>query len=86
MTMISWKSFVPFSILLAFFVFLWNTSIEGTLRYKKETEKKCTFCHTGIPQPGDEDPQLNQDGKKFKDNGYKLTPDQEQRDSYVSTR
>lgn len=56
-----------------------TTSGQATLKYKKETGKKCTFCHTGIPRPGDEDPQLNDDGKKFKANDYKLTEEQESR-------
>ena len=53
--------------------------VDGTLKYKKETGKKCTFCHTGVPNPGDEDPQLNEDGKMFKRNGYKLTEEQKNR-------
>lgn len=44
----------------------------GTLKYKKETGKKCNFCHIGIPEKGDRNPQLNETGKKFKANGYKL--------------
>jgi hypothetical protein len=48
----------------------------ATLKHKKETGKKCTYCHTGIPEEGDPDPQLNKVGKKFKENGYKLTEEQ----------
>jgi hypothetical protein len=51
----------------------------ATLRYKKETDKECTFCHTGIPRKGDEDPKLNEDGRKFQDNGYRLTDEQKRR-------
>jgi hypothetical protein len=55
---------------------LYSTSVEATLKYRKETGKRCTFCHTGVPKAGDEDPKLNQDGKIFRDNGYKLTEEQ----------
>jgi len=48
----------------------------ATLKYKKETGKKCTYCHAGIPEEGDPDPQLNKVGKKFKENGYKLTEEE----------
>ena len=54
----------------------WAGSVQATLKYKKETGKKCVFCHTGIPKPGDEDPQLSEDGKEFKRNGYRLTEEQ----------
>jgi len=52
---------------------LFNLPTLGTLKHKKETGKKCTFCHTRIPEEGDRDPQLNKVGKKFKEDGYKLT-------------
>ena len=51
----------------------------ATLKYKKETGKKCTFCHTEIPEPGDKDPRLTEDGKKYKENGHKLTEEQKQK-------
>ena len=54
---------------------------QATLKYKKETDKECTFCHSGIPRNGDEDPKLNDDGRKFRDNGYRLTEDQKRRAS-----
>ncbi|MBI3939423.1 MAG: hypothetical protein HY315_01185 [Acidobacteria bacterium] len=53
----------------------------ATLKYKKDTDKNCTFCHTGIPRRGDEDPQLTEDGKQFKENGYQLTEEQKRRNS-----
>ena len=49
---------------------------QATLKYRKETGKKCIFCHTGIPKAGAEDPQLTKEGKKFRDNGHKLTDEQ----------
>ncbi len=48
----------------------------ATLKYKKDTGKKCLFCHTAVPREGEEDPKLNKDGKLFKENGYKLTEEQ----------
>jgi hypothetical protein len=66
-------------ILLALLVPLFQASSQASLKYKKETGKKCTFCHTGIPKKGDEDPQLNPDGQKFKANNYKLTEDQKKK-------
>jgi len=54
-------------------------SLQATLKYKKETGKKCVFCHTGIPKAGDEDPQLNEDGKEFKRNNYQLTEEQKKK-------
>jgi hypothetical protein len=66
-------------LLISFFGVLYNESAEATLKYKKDTGKKCTFCHTGIPEPGDEDPQLNEDGKAFEKNGYELTEEQKRR-------
>lgn len=67
------------AVLGTFFLMLATVDIGATLKYKKETGKKCTFCHTGIPEAGDEDPQLTEDGKKFRDNDYKLTEDQKRR-------
>jgi hypothetical protein len=54
--------------------------LEGTLKYRKDTGKECIFCHSGIPEKGDEDSQLNEDGQKFKENDYRLTKEQEERD------
>lgn len=67
-------------LLLWFFLFLSSTATQATLKYKKNTGKKCTFCHTSIPEPGDENPRLNEEGRKFQENGHKLTEDQK-RDS-----
>lgn len=66
-------------ILLALLVPLFQASSHASLKHKKETGKKCTFCHTGIPEKGDEDPQLNPDGQKFKENNYKLTEEQKKK-------
>jgi hypothetical protein len=73
--------FVSVLLLSGFFLLLLGSStpLEGTLRYKKETGKKCTFCHSAIPEPGDEDPKLNEDGRKFKENGNRLTEEQKNR-------
>lgn len=74
------SAFILTSIMLvSFFGVLYNESVEATLKYKRDTGKKCTFCHTGIPEAGDEDPQLNDDGKAFEKNGYKLTEEQKKR-------
>lgn len=62
-----------------FFLGLFQFETLATLKYKKETGKKCTFCHTGIPEPGDEDPQLNRDGERYRENGYQLTEEQKRR-------
>lgn len=67
------------AILGIFLLMLATVDTRATLKYKKETGKKCTFCHTGIPETGDEDPQLTEDGKKFRDNDYKLTEEQKRR-------
>jgi hypothetical protein len=56
-------------ILSGFFLLLFNFTAEATLKHRKQTGKKCLFCHTGIPEHGDEDPQLSEQGKKFKENG-----------------
>jgi hypothetical protein len=64
-------------LLIGGFLFLlYSSTVEATLKYRKETGKKCTFCHTGIPAAGDEDPKLTPDGKTYRDNGYKLTEEQ----------
>ncbi len=64
------------ALVMTFFL---AASLQGTLKYKKDTGKKCVFCHTGIPKPGDEDPQLNEDGKQFKRNNYQLTEEQKRK-------
>ncbi|MGI8784270.1 MAG: hypothetical protein ACR2L2_11550 [Acidobacteriota bacterium] len=62
-------------------VFLqWMTpDAQATLKYRKETDRKCLFCHTAIPKRGAEDPLLSEDGKKFKENDYKLTDEQKRK-------
>jgi hypothetical protein len=60
-------------------LFMGVTQVQATLKYKKETGKKCTFCHVSIPEKGDEDPKLTKDGKEFKDNGYQLTEEQKKK-------
>jgi len=55
----------------------WMTpDAQATLKYRKETDRKCLFCHTAIPKKGAGDPLLSEDGEKFKENGYKLTDEQ----------
>ena len=44
----------------------------ATQKYAKDTGKKCLDCHTKVPKKGDADPQLNELGKKFAENGHKL--------------
>jgi|SoiMethySBSTD1v2_1073268.scaffolds.fasta_scaffold1670093_1 cytochrome c2 len=44
----------------------------ATQKYAKETGKKCLDCHTKVPKKGATDPQLNELGKKFAENGHKL--------------
>lgn len=73
------KGIVIFVCTALFFLFIYSASMNASLKYKRETGKKCTFCHTGIPNPGDEDPQLSADGKKFRDNNYQLTEEQKKR-------
>ena len=73
------RRFLAIVILLALFVPLFQVSSNASLKHKKETGKKCTFCHAGIPKKGDEDPQLNDDGRKFKENNYQLTEDQKEK-------
>ncbi len=58
------------------FLLLFHSTAEATLKHKKETGKRCIFCHTRIPEPEEKDPQLNADGEKFQENGYTLTQDQ----------
>lgn len=71
------RTWVVFGLLAGFFFLLVGPArLEATLKYKKETGKKCTFCHTAIPNQGDEDPKLNREGRRFKENGYRLTEDQ----------
>ena len=59
--------------------FLFAANAQATLKYKKDTGKKCVFCHTGIPKPGDEDPQLTKDGKEFQRNDHQLTEEQKKK-------
>ena len=68
-------------VLAGFFLilFLSSTQVQATLKYKKETGKKCTFCHVSIPEKGDEDPKLTKDGKEFKENGFQLTEEQKKK-------
>jgi hypothetical protein len=72
---------LSFALILGGTLFLLSLEPKATLKYKKETDKNCTFCHTGIPRKGDEDPQLTEDGKKFKENGNKLTEEQKRKPS-----
>ncbi len=65
-------------ILSGFFLHLFNVTAEATLKHRKQTGKKCVFCHTRIPEHADEDPQLNKQGKNFKENDYRLTEDQKE--------
>jgi len=64
-------------LLGGFFSLLFDSTAEATLKHKKETGKRCIFCHTRIPEPEEQDPQLNADGEKFKENDYSLTQDQQ---------
>ncbi len=59
------------------FLLLFHSPAEATLKHKKETGKRCIFCHTRIPEPEEKDPQLNADGEKFRENDYSLTQDQQ---------
>lgn len=68
-------------LIAAGMVFFLTFEAGATLKHKRETDKNCTFCHTGIPRRGNEDPQLTEDGKQFRDNGYKLTEEQKRRPS-----
>jgi hypothetical protein len=70
---------VPVIILLTLFVGLYTYTAQATLKYRKETGKKCSFCHTAVPQAGDEDKKLNEDGRQFEENGFKLTEEQKRK-------
>jgi hypothetical protein len=70
---------VPVIILLVLFVGLYSYTAEATLKYRKETGKKCSFCHTAVPKAGDEDTKLNDDGRTFEENGFKLTEEQKRK-------
>ena len=85
------KLFLALGLLPSLVLGLLSLQLTGTIKYKKETDKKSIFCHSGIFEMEDEDPQLNQEGKKFKENGFKLTKEQEQRQTrargiFVSSR
>ncbi len=69
------KAFLILSLVMALFLGL-NFQAAGSAKYTKETGKNCKFCHVSVPKKGATDPQLTEDGKKFKDNGNKLTDDQ----------
>jgi len=73
------KLLISIGLLLVVFISLYSVTAQATLKYKKETGKKCTFCHTGIPKTGDEDKKLTEDGRKFQENGFKLTEDQKRK-------
>jgi len=75
----SFKFMLTVGLLLIFFTGLFSYTAQATLKYKKETGKKCTFCHTDIPRAGDEDKKLTDDGRKFRDNGFKLTDEQKKK-------
>lgn len=61
-----------FGALLGFLVFLWGAQAQATLKFKKETGKKCIYCHYRVPERDEKDPQLNEEGIKFKENGFRL--------------
>jgi hypothetical protein len=63
-------------LLGGFFSLLFHSTAEATLKHKKETGKRCIFCHTRVPEPEERDPQLSADGEKFRENGHSLTADQ----------
>ena len=65
---------------LAFVVIPWRYQVEATLKYRRDTGKKCVFCHERVPEPGAKDPLLTEDGRRFRDNGYQLTEDQKRRE------
>ncbi len=69
------RSLAAVILILAIFLGL-NFQAAGTAKYTRDTGKKCKFCHTSVPAKGATDPLLNADGKKFKENGYKLTDEQ----------
>ncbi len=72
------KLIALFIILSGFFLLLFTFTAEATLKYRKKTGLKCISCHTRVPEPEEEDPQLNDQGKKFKENDYRLTKDQKE--------
>jgi hypothetical protein len=49
-----------------------TTPSQASLKYSKETGKKCLDCHAKVPKKGDKDVQLTELGKKFAENGHKL--------------
>jgi len=73
------KRICVLALLVAFSLMLVSSYSTATLKYKRETAKKCSFCHSGIPKQGDEDPQLTEDGKVFKQNEHKLTEEQKKK-------
>ena len=73
------KLFLTLGLPLSLVLGLLSLQLTATLKHKRETSKKCVFCHSGIPEMEDEDPQLNQEGKKFRENGFKLTEDQKKK-------
>ncbi len=73
------KLFLTLGLSLSLVLGLLSLRLTATLKHKKETSKKCVFCHSGIPEIEDKDPQLNQEGKKFRENGFKLTKEQREK-------
>ncbi len=53
------------------------------MKHKKETGKRCIFCHTRIPEPEEKDPQLNGEGEKFQENEELGLPEHPGRESLV---
>lgn len=43
------KLLLTFGLLLSFLLGLLSLEITATVKYKRETEKKCIFCHSRIP-------------------------------------
>jgi len=66
------KAFLILSLVLALLLGL-NFQAAGSAKYTKETGKNCKFCHTTVPKKGATDTLLNEEGKKFQENGNKLT-------------
>ncbi len=75
------KLFLTLGLPLSLVLGLLSLQLTATLKFKRETNKKCVFCHSGIPEMEDEDPQLNQEGRKFRENGFKLTEEQKKREN-----
>jgi len=69
------RSLAAVVLILAIFLGL-NFQATGSAKYTKDTGKKCKYCHTSMPAKGATDPLLSEEGKKFKDNGDKLTDEQ----------